>query len=129
MTEEEKKIIADDDWKNQARKEKEKLADKEKPQAGPQAEAVPGEQGPLPPASIMMLINSLLMQAMFYMGKLPDPNNPNERPEVNLELAKHHIDLLQVLEDKTKGNLSEDESGGLSMALHELRMLYVQVAS
>ena len=50
-------------------------------------------------------------------------------PQVNLDMAKFNIDLLGVLEEKTKGNLSPDEQKLLDTALYETRMRYVQVAS
>lgn len=109
-------IISDNDWKEQARKEKEKLAQEKtaKPQAGR-----------LPAASFMVLVNSLVMQSLYSLGRLGDPKG--EKASVDLDMAKFHIDTLQMLEDKTKGNLSEEEQQALSMALHEVRMLYVQM--
>ncbi|MBI9019180.1 MAG: DUF1844 domain-containing protein [Phycisphaerae bacterium] len=111
-----KKIIHDEDWKGQAKKEKEKLDDKAQPQQ-------------VPPANMMTLINSLVLQALLYMGKLVDPNDPQAKPQINLEAAKHHIDMLEVLEEKTIGNLGDEEKQSLSLALHEMRMMYVQTAS
>ncbi|MCF7958215.1 MAG: DUF1844 domain-containing protein [Phycisphaerae bacterium] len=133
MTDQEKKIIADDDWKQQAQKEKEKLV-KEDVKKAPSPEA-PEEttasaqpaQPTLPPADISALVNMLAVQAMYYLGALPDPSG--KKAEVNLDLAKYHVDLLSVMDEKTKGNLSEEENTMLSMALHEIRMLYVQKAS
>ena len=113
-----KKIIHDEDWKAQAQQEKEKLDDKTEEQA---------QQ--VPPANMMTLINSLVLQAMLYMGKLTDPNNPQAQPQINLDAAKHHIDMLEVLEQKTEGNLTDGEKQSLSLALHEMRMMYVQAAS
>lgn len=115
-----KKIIHDEDWKGQAKKEKEKLEDKAQPQEKPQQ---------VPPANMMTLINSLVLQALLYMGKLADPNDPQAKPQINLEAAKHHIDMLEVLEEKTIGNLTDEEKQSLSLALHEMRMMYVQTAS
>jgi hypothetical protein len=43
------------------------------------------------------------------------------------EVARFHIDMLELLQDKTKGNLTDEESKTLSATLHELRMMYVQV--
>jgi hypothetical protein len=50
------------------------------------------------------------------------------RTEKNLPIAKHLIDLLDVLQQKTEGNRTADESANLEDALHQLRMAYVQVA-
>ena len=126
----EKKIISDEDWKTEAKQAKDKLEEQEQekaPEAGAGGEA--GAMGPLPEANFLTLVNSLVLQSLLYMGKLGDPNDKERENMVNLDLAKHHIDLLQVLEDKTKGNLSDDENKALSMGLHELRMQYVQMSS
>ena len=66
------------------------------------------------------------MQAMAGMGLLPGP--AGERFAPNLEVAKHFIDMLQVLEDKTKSNLTAEEQGLLDQVLYEMRMSFVQVA-
>ena len=119
------KITSDEGWKQQAQREKEKLGAKEQPQAGP-AKTTPAPAGPLPPATFITMVNSLVLQVMYCLGRLSDPQE--DQPAVNLDLAKHHIDMLQVLEDKTKGNLTPDESRALALALHEMRMQYVQTA-
>ena len=123
MAEEEKpKIITDEDWKTEAKKEKEKL----KQQTSGKNKA---DSGHIPEANFLTLINTFMLQALLYMGKLADPNDKDSSKLVNLDLAKHNIDLLQVLEDKTKGNLTEEEKKALSLALHEVRLLYVQTVS
>ena len=47
----------------------------------------------------------------------------------HLDLARHHIDMLAVLEEKTKGNLTEEESNTLAATVYELRNRYVQIAA
>ena len=133
MTDSEKKIIADDDWKQQAQKEKEKLIEKDQKKADAPEGAKdnvandPPPQGSLPPADMSAIINMLAVQSMYYLGALPGPDG--QKAEVDLDLAKYHIDLLSVIDEKTKGNLTEEENNMLSTALHEIRMLYVQKAS
>lgn len=114
------KIITDEDWKTQAQREKEKLQQKEKSQTPRRPAAA------MPPANFMTLINSVMIQTLYCLGQIEDPNGGT--PPVNLDLAKHHIDMLQVIEDKTKGNLSEEETKALAMALHEVRLQFVQAA-
>lgn len=115
------KIIVDDDWKAQAKAEKEKLAEETKTgKAGPQA---PRE---LPPASFETLVSSIATQAMFVLGMVPDPRDGQRF--VDLDLAKHHIDSLVVLDEKTKGNLEDAETKLLDQTLHELRMQFVQLS-
>ena len=70
-----------------------------------------------------MLATTLATQAMASLGQIPDPIE--QKPIVNLELAKHYIDTLAVLEEKTKGNLSEEESEMLSTVLYQLRSVFI----
>jgi uncharacterized protein DUF1844 len=123
------KIHIDDDWKQQAQAEKEKLAEQvEKPTQGDDAAADESAQGPreIPPASFTTLISSLITQTMMAMGGYQDPKTGKRI--VDLDVAKHHIDTMKVLEEKTKGNLSDEEAKLLDQALYESRMQYVQIA-
>ena len=81
---------------------------------------------PLPPASFEFLTLSLRTQAEFQLG-LMHFGPPEEKPEPDFELARHSIDLLAVLKDKTKGNLSLEEQRMLENSLTELRFRFVQV--
>jgi hypothetical protein len=114
MPDPEKKIIVDDDWKAEAKREKERLA------------AEPERAGPLPAPNFAELLNLIVMQAMAGLGLLAGPGG--ERVPPNLELAKHFIDMLQVLEDKTKNNLTPAEKTMLDQVLYEMRMTFVQLA-
>jgi hypothetical protein len=67
-----------------------------------------------------------MTQALFYLGDLAPQGS---QPTVNLDMAKHQIDTLSILEDKTRGNLNEEEQKLLDTALYESRMRYVNVAS
>ncbi len=123
----EKKIIIDEDWKLQVQAEKEAARQPEgvKP-AEPAATAgsVPGDF-PLPPASLEILIASLATQAMVALGILPNPLTKKRDRMPNQ--AKHLIDLLGVLQAKTEGNRTAEESEVLDNTLHDLRMAYVSV--
>ena len=137
----EPKIIVDDDWKQQAQAEKQKLAEQAKSDEAPSADSQPQpadaqgpDQGPegaegqerqLPPASFTTLVSSLATQAMMALGGFKDPNS--DKVMVDLDLAKHHIDTLKVLEEKTKGNLDEEEKKLLEEASYQVQMLFVQV--
>jgi len=83
--------------------------------------------GQMPPANFETLLSSFVTQALFAMGAIPDPQTG--QPVMHLDLARHHIDMLSVLEEKTKNNLSEDETKMLAGTLYELRNRYVQVAN
>ena len=115
------KIIVDDDWKAQAQADKEKLG--EQPGGEP---GEPGEARHLPTASFTTLVSSLMTQIIFALGGMEDPET--KKRYVDLDLAKHHIDTLTVLEEKTKGNLADDEKQILDRAMYETRMQYVQLA-
>jgi len=121
--EEQPKIVVDEDWKAQAEAEKERLA------AG--ADAPPGGgaaagRGDLPPANFLTLVSSLMTQVLFALGALQDPRG-GRRP-ADPALAKHHVDTLAMLEEKTRGNLTDEEKEALDGALYEARMAYVRVA-
>lgn len=123
------KIVVDDDWKAQAQAEKQKLAEEaNKPKAGPAgAGAGAGaEAAELPPASFITLVSSIMTQVLYALGGYQDPRT--KQRYVDLDLAKHHIDTLSVLEEKTKGNLTDEEKTLLDRALYETRMQYVQMA-
>ena len=88
------------------------------------SEETTGPMAP-PPASFEVLISMLFTQAMGTLGQMPNP--ATGKAEVNKAFAKHYIDTLEMLGEKTKGNLNDDESKILSEALHALRMTYVSV--
>ena len=79
---------------------------------------------PLPPADFATLVLSLGSSAMMYLGE-SDPAL-GKQPTRNLAMAKHAIDLLTVLEEKTKGNLSSEEEQILESLLFDLRLRYVE---
>ncbi len=118
---EEPKIIIDEDWKHQAQKDKEKTAKQEKAEKGGEKQ----QFGQLPKGDFSTLVSMLVSQAIFSLGLL---HHKDEQPQVNLELAKFNIDLLESLVEKTKGNLSDEESQMLTNSLDELRMAYVKIA-
>jgi hypothetical protein len=82
---------------------------------------------PLPPADFSFLVSSLMFQAQMELGLLHF-GEENDRPEPNLPRAKHSIDLLGALEEKTKGNLTLEEERLLTNGLTELRYRFVLVS-
>lgn len=115
------KLHIDSDWKAEAAKEKERLAAQEKAQP----QKAPGDSQTAP--AFIELLNLLAMQAVISLGGYQGPGG--ERIPANPAAAKHHIDLLEVLEKKTAGNLSEEEKRALDSVLYELRLQYVQTVS
>ena len=154
MAEETSSLHIDTDWKKQAQEEKRKLAEAEKAKAEqakapaapptfppgvsapagvePAARARPGgARGPagqreLPPPSFAALVQSIVTQILFYLGDLSPRGS---EPMLNLDMAKHQIDILGILEEKSKNNLNDDEKHLLDAALYETRMRYVSVAA
>jgi hypothetical protein len=122
---EEKKIIIDEDWKQEAQKEKEILAAQEEEEKEKEQEEET-QRGPLPKGNFAALISMLTTQALFAMGLLHVKGQ--EKREPDLELARYNIDMLEVLQEKTKGNLTIEEETVLANTLNELRMGYVKVA-
>lgn len=121
---EEPKIIVDEDWKSQVEREKEELKNQDTAST-PEEEAAADdfESMELPPASLQILLSTLATQAMGSLGLLPDP--ASGKPNVNRKLAKHFIDTMAMLEEKTKGNLTDEEATQLRDSLHQLRMIYL----
>jgi len=116
------RLHIDSDWKTEAAQEKERLASQEAEAASTgEASAMPGSP------SFAELVNILAMQAVVALGGYQGPGG--ERIPPNHAAAKLHIDLLDVLDQKTKGNLTDDEKLMLNSVLYELRAQYVQAVS
>ena len=82
------------------------------------------EQIPLPEMNFSTFIFSLNSSALFHFGEIPDPAT-NKR-EKNLPIAKQTIDIIGMLKEKTKGNLTNDEEILIDHILYDLRMRYVE---
>lgn len=143
---EEPKLIIDEDWKTQVQREKDELEQKKSASAeaddseaampsssvdnaasgdaSPEAKSEDSADiPPPPPASFSFLLTSLATQAVASMGQLP--GEEGESFPVNLGYAKHFIDLIGVIEEKTQGNLSAEEERAVKDTLHQLRMMFV----
>ncbi len=79
---------------------------------------------PLPEVTLATFIFSLSSSALLHLGEIPDPET--NAVEVHLPLAKHIIDTLGMLQEKTRGNLEPDEDNLLKSVLYDLRLRYVQ---
>lgn len=128
MAQEGPKIQIDSDWKKEAQAEKQKLAEQAKAsQSAQPAAGGAGPAGQIPAASFDLLVKTMATQALLFMGAVPDPRS-GQRIQ-NLDVARHHIDLLTVIDQKTKGNLTEEEASALSTTLYELRSTYIQMSA
>jgi len=114
---EDKKIIIDEDWKSQVEREKEEIAKAPEP---PEGEPAPGE---IPPASFKTLVTAIGTQALMMLGQIADPSSG--QPMYHPELARHHIDSLAVLQEKTEGNLDEEEKTMIDQFITELRQVFI----
>lgn len=83
-----------------------------------------GRPFPLPPASFEFLTESLRLQAEMQLGLMR--LGSEEGPPADLELARHSIDMLGMLQEKTRGNLTLEEQRLLENSLTMLRFRYVQ---
>lgn len=117
-------IAVDADWKNQANAEKERLAAEEQKNAAAGGKGKGGKRE-LPEADFQTLVSTLMSQALLYMGAFPDPSTG--RAVISLEYAQLHIDLLGVLEEKTKNNLTPPETEMITQVLAELRQQFVEI--
>ena len=82
-----------------------------------------GGGGRSPPATFEFLVHTLFTQALMALGRVPNPITG--KPHRNLDTARHFIDTLGMLEQKTAGNLTTDERRLLEEMQHQLRMMYV----
>lgn len=78
----------------------------------------------LPQMDFATFILSLSHSALMHLGEAPDPET--NQIATSLPLAKQNIDILGLLEEKTKGNLTGDEERLLTQVLFDLRMRYVE---
>lgn len=81
----------------------------------------------LPKISFSSFVLSLYSSGLVQLGKVEDPSTGGK--SVNLDLAQHTIDMIAMLDEKTRGNLNEEESNLLKALLSELRMAYVEAKS
>jgi hypothetical protein len=134
------KIIVDEDWKSQVETEREAARQRAANGAASPEPLAPGSAGgpqrpgpsateppdvPLPPPSLTFLFTTLATQAMIALGQVPNPITG--KVDARLNQAKHYIDTLGLLEEKTAGHRSADESTLLTELLHQLRMGFVMM--
>ncbi len=120
-----KKLIIDEDWKKEAQTEKDKLAKEERAEEKAE-QAGDARHGQLPEADFAGLVSMMATQAFFALGLIRLKGEPESAPD--LDAAKFNIDMLIMLQDKTKGNLTPEEAGLLDQTLHQLRMAFVQLS-
>lgn len=123
----EKKIVIDEDWKSQvqAERERQKHAEEQPPLDEPTI-VPPESDRPLPKPDLSFLVSTLALQASAALGHIEDPMT--RKAEVRLNRARHFIDAIEMLFEKTVGNRTEPETKAFEHLLHDLRMAYVATA-
>jgi hypothetical protein len=126
--EEEKGFVVKD--KRFSAKKEERPEPQAKEEGGP--EEAPGEgtftqEGPLPEIDFTHFIFSLSTSALIQLGEVQDPFT--EKTAKNFPLAKQTIDLIGMLKEKTKGNLTPEEGKMIEYILYDLRMRYVKAST
>ena len=77
-----------------------------------------------PKVDFSMLAQSIAFSALHYLGLMTEPES-GRASERDLPLARHNIEILELLEEKTRGNLSADEAKLIANLLYEVRMHFV----
>lgn len=124
-------VGSDEDWKDRVKAEDAALDEKLKGESGPAAAsktepADSSSMGPMPPPTFSTLVSMFATQAMVALGFIPNPVTGKAEPQ--LEVARHFIDMLEVLEEKTRRNLTGNEANLLETSLHQLRMAYIELS-
>jgi hypothetical protein len=85
------------------------------------------DESRVPKLDFNAFVLSLGSSAIIHLGEAPDPTT-GEKSAANFPMAQQSIDLLALLEEKTRGNLSAEEAKFLDNMLYDLRLLYLQVS-
>jgi hypothetical protein len=125
--EQEKGFVVRDKRFSATKEDKEESQIKEEgKKEGTPKEDVSAQEGPLPEIDFTNFILSLSTSALIQLGEIQDPFT--QKSTKNLPLAKQTIDLIGMVREKTKGNLSPDEERIIEHVLYDLRMRYVKAA-
>lgn len=88
--------------------------------------AAPAGEKAMPKIDFSSFVLSLYSSGLVQLGKVEDPSTGKKT--VNMAMAQHTIDMIAMLQDKTAGNLTEDEDNLLKALLSELRLAYVEAS-
>ena len=94
----------------------------------PESSDAPAAGENLPKIDFSTFVLSLGTSALFHMDVVSDPSSGGSKGEPNMPLASQTIDILEMLEQKTRGNLNEDEGKLIETLLYEVRMRFVEVS-
>ncbi len=102
----------DESWKDSVQKERETVVKNPPPTAAPEAD-------------FLSFISTLAMQALAALGEMKQ-DAAGAASKIDLRQAKHLIDILQMISEKTRGNLTEEETNEINTLLYEVRMRFVR---
>ena len=105
---------------------KEKVEEKVEQEYSSQSPENSDKAASLPSVNFTTFILSLSTSALLHFGEIPDPISNETRKD--LVMAKHTIDMISMLKEKTAGNLEEDEDKLITSVLSDLKMKYVKEA-
>jgi hypothetical protein len=119
----------DETWKEEAAREKQRLADEAEKkaaeaQSADEAEGAEGEQGEYPPPSFLSFISGFAAQVLIQLGEIKNPMT--NQAEIDFFGAKYAIDTLTILHEKTKGNLTPEEERYFDAMMTDLKMRFVR---
>ena len=103
------------------------MAEESKESTSDSSQSTEQERPQLPPVDFSAFIAELGMTAVTYLGGYQNPET--KEVLVDLEMAKRTIDTIDLLKEKTKGNLTAPESNLLDNTLYNLRMTYIRIAN
>ena len=86
------------------------------------------DESKAPKLDFNALVLSLGSSAIVHLGEAPDPTTGQKRDQPEFPLAQQSIDLLAMLQEKTRGNLTAEEARFLDNMLFDLRLLYVEIS-
>ncbi len=124
--------VKDKRFSSKSEAEKEKIIQQREARTGADAISEIDQPSPaqpaadsLPEVNFSALVFSLSTQAVIQLGEMEDPATREKAP--NLPQAKQTIGILEILQEKTKGNLTPEEKSMLDSLLYDLRMRYVNI--
>jgi hypothetical protein len=117
-------VVRDRRFSSQKEKEEESGSKAEEKREEPHRTDTAQRDAPLPEIDFANFIHSLYISALIQMGEIPDP--VTKQPVKELALAKQTIDLISMLQGKTKGNLTPEEGKLIEDILYNLRLIFVK---
>lgn len=114
----------DGELKEEVKEKEEEKEEVKKEEAKTETKKEDTQRTPLPEVNFNSLIFSLSSSALLHLGEIADPNTGEKKKD--LPMAKHSVDIIAMLKEKTKGNLDDEEKKFLDSILTDLRLRYVK---